>query len=77
MNESRIGFNQERKSSIESKGQIGKIYKPSQNLTAKYNKLLSKANHFPYDLNKTVTSEMVAKKLCKLVVVSYILTVHF
>lgn len=61
--DSKLDFSKERQSSLESKGKTNKIYKPTQNLTSKYNKLLSKAYHFPYDLNKTVTQDMVSKKI--------------
>jgi hypothetical protein len=66
-NESKLGFHRDRKSSLEStKAKISKIYDPlsnEKNITKKYNKLLVKASHFPYDLNKTVTSDMVTKKI--------------
>ena len=33
------------------------------NITKKYNKLLGKGNQIPFDLNKTMSSEFVSKKL--------------
>ena len=64
-NDSKIGFLRDRKSSLESQAKWLKIYKPNQNLTTKYNKLLVKATQFPYDLNKTYTCDTIPKQWIK------------
>ena len=75
--ESRLGFHKDRKSSLENtKSKITKIYNTSQNsknITKKYNKLLAKANQFTYDMNKTISSHIVPKKLSKLQLFTFVL----